>query len=90
MDLLDLLDAGTVPDVVHALMPSMATACGLSALQVMDQGESVGRRLYVLGTHGPLEPGGPEVAADCPDCIRAGGDHGGLSAWCRSMQRRQA
>lgn len=74
--LLDLLDAMDAPEGVHALMPNMATACGLSALDAIRQAEARGTRAYTLW---PRE-------ATCTACLAVGD----LEAMCSAMMRSQA
>ena len=93
MDLLQQLEASMDPRAgfVHALMPNMWTACGMSAIEASDLGQAVGRRIYVLGSHGTLDPESDvDVPADCPDCHTAAQPHGGIRAWGIAMQRNQA
>lgn len=75
-DLLALLAAMDAPAGVHALMPNMATACGLSALDAIRQAEARDERAYTLW---PRE-------ATCPTCLAAGD----LDAMCSAMMRSQA
>lgn len=75
-DLLDLLAAMDAPAGVHALMPDMATACGLSALDAIRQAEARNERAYTLW---PRE-------ATCPARLAAGD----LDAMCSAMMRSQA
>lgn len=92
MDLLDQLNAMDAADVVHALMPNMATACGIPALDLYGiQEANGGKRAHVLGSRGWLAPDRRvQIDADCPECIAAAEPHGGLRAWCTAMQRNQA
>ncbi|MBI9115272.1 hypothetical protein [Sanguibacter suaedae] len=78
-DLFDLLAADDEREVLHMVLPDMATACGLDLLELLEllaAARITGNRLTTLTT----------TETTCPDCLAVGD----LSALCRAMQRRQA
>ena len=78
-DLFDVLAAEEAADVLHMVLPNFATACGRDFLVSRD-GQIKGVKLYTLTS----------AQTTCPECLAAGQDHGGLSAWCRQISSRQA
>ena len=79
-DLLDMLAAEEAADVLHMILPNFGTACGRDFLDVARDGQIKGTKLYALTS----------AETTCPECLAAGEEHGGLSAWCRQISNRQA
>ena len=79
-DLFDVLAAEDAADVLHMVLPNFGTACGRDFLDVARDGQIKGTKLYTLTS----------AETTCPECLAAGEERGGLSAWCRQIMSRQA